>query len=142
MNNKRTLDQQESDQLSKVMKDGPIALALEAPVLEPATSSVETPTMPTPNIPPPPPKPAALQAPTVGTLRPPIRGQHRTTLLAVDSQESRTSVLSASADPDYYKNACGYSAIENHDLEARRIQSHEELYPYQALHKYRILNLA
>jgi len=119
MNNKRVLDPQESDQLPKVMKDGPISLAIEEPALEPSTRGVAT-TVPPPSIPPPSmPKPAVLQAPTPGTLRPPVRGQHSTTLLAVDSKASRTSVLGASADPDFYKNACGYSAIENHDLEAR-----------------------
>jgi hypothetical protein len=33
------------------------------------------------------------------------------------SQESRTQVMGASSDPNYYKNACGYSAAENHELE-------------------------
>ena len=116
MNNKRSLEQQESDRLLKVLKDAPVPLCSGLPSLEPFSSAPVT-AAPTPYQAPPSPKPAVLQATPAGTLRP---AEHSATLLAADSAKSRASVKGASADPAFYKNACGYSAIENHDLEARR----------------------
>ena len=60
---------------------------------------------------------------TVGVLKPtsaPLRAPrvpHSKTLLPVDSAESRAASKGASSDPEYYKNAMGFSAATNHDLE-------------------------
>jgi len=74
--------------------------------------------------------PVASSAPAEVLLRPPHehhsapRGERRLSQkalqpapLAHDSAEARQSVKGASSDPNHYKNACGYSAEENHDLE-------------------------
>lgn len=47
--------------------------------------------------------------------------------LAHDSAEARQSVKGASNDPNHYKNACGYSAEENHDLEVNIPSSPRQL---------------
>jgi len=56
-------------------------------------------------------------SPSTGAPRVDTRRQGKPPKVVLSEAEARASVAGASASPDYYKNAQGYSAEENHDLE-------------------------